>query len=102
MENAARFSEELPRLVQRVEKSADGFDRMADSVARAGTSATGVLDGTRGDVQHFTAEGLPEVRQLVAELRDLTSTLRRVSGDLERNPNMLLYGRPAAKRGPGE
>ncbi len=102
MENAARLTEDLPRLVQRIERSADGLDRMAESVARAGASATSVLDGTRADVQQFTAEGLPEVRQLVAELRDLTGTLSRVAADLERNPNLLLHGRPAAKRGPGE
>ena len=42
------------------------------------------------------------MRELVAELRDLTSTLHRVGGDLERNPSLLLYGRPPAKRGPGE
>jgi phospholipid/cholesterol/gamma-HCH transport system substrate-binding protein len=102
MENAARVTEELPRLVQRIERSADAFDRMAESVARAGASATATLDGARPDVQQFTREGLSEVRQLVAELRDLTSTLRRVGSDLERNPSALLYGKPPAKRGPGE
>jgi phospholipid/cholesterol/gamma-HCH transport system substrate-binding protein len=102
MENAARVTGELPQLVQRIERSADGFDRMAEAVTRAGTSATGMLDSTRADVQQFTGEGLPEVRQLVAELRDLTGTLRRIGGDLERNPSTLLYGRPPAKRGPGE
>ena len=102
MENTARLSEDLPRLVHRIEKSADAFDRMADALARAGNTATGTLEGSRADVAQFTGEGLPEARQLVAELRDLTATLRRVTGDLERNPSMLLYGRPPAKRGPGE
>jgi phospholipid/cholesterol/gamma-HCH transport system substrate-binding protein len=45
---------------------------------------------------------LPEVHALVAELRDLTGTLRRLGGELERNPSMVLYGKPATKRGPGE
>jgi phospholipid/cholesterol/gamma-HCH transport system substrate-binding protein len=102
MENAARVTAELPRLVQRIERSAEGFDRMAESLSRAGASATQALDGTRADVQTFTGEGLPEVRQLVGELRELAATLRRVSGELERNPSVLLYGRPPAKRGPGE
>ncbi|HEX8011515.1 MAG TPA: MlaD family protein [Casimicrobiaceae bacterium] len=102
MQNTARLTDELPRLVQRIERSADALDRMADAVARAGASATATLDSTRADVQEFTDEGLPEVLQLVAQLRDLTGTLRRVSGDLERNPSMLLYGRSPGKRGPGE
>lgn len=102
MENTARLSEELPQLAQRVQRSADAFDRMADEVARAGTSASGVFDGARTDVQQFTGETLPEVHQLVTELRDLTNSLRRFSGQMEQNPSALLYGKPAAKRGPGE
>jgi len=102
MKNTAQFTADLPRLLERIERSANQFDRMADSVARAGASGTQTFESTRADLQQFTSEGLPEVRELVAELRDLTSTLSRVSGDLDRNPSMLLYGRPPPKRGPGE
>jgi phospholipid/cholesterol/gamma-HCH transport system substrate-binding protein len=102
MEHAAQITAELPRLVQRIERSADGFDRMTDAVTRAGTGATLTMEDTRSDIEQFTREGLPEVRQLVGELRDLTGTLRRVGGELERNPGMVLYGRSPAKRGPGE
>lgn len=98
MENTARLSNELPQLAQRVQRSADAFDHMANELARAGASASRVLDGT----QQFTNETLPEVHQLVIELRGLTSSLQRVSGELEKNPSTLLYGKPAAKRGPGE
>ena len=41
-------------LPQRVERSADAFDRMATEVGGAGTSASGTLDSTRADVQQFT------------------------------------------------
>jgi len=101
-DNTARFSEQLPQLAQRVERSADAFDRMANQVAGAGASATGTLDSTRADLQRFTSQTLPEVRELVAELRDLTATLRRVSREVEANPGVLLAGKPPPKRGPGE
>lgn len=98
MENTARLSNELPQLAQRIQRSADAFDRMANELARAGASAGSALDST----QQFTSETLPEVHQLVIELRGLTSSLQRVSGELEQNPSALLYGKSAAKRGPGE
>jgi len=98
MENTARLSDELPQLAQRVQRSADAFDHMASDLARAAASASGTLDGT----QQFTNETLPEVHQLVMELRDLTNSLRRFSSEVEQNPSVLLYGKPAAKRGPGE
>ena len=100
--NTARVSAELPALLQRIQGSADSIDRMADAVASAGTSATRTLDGTRADLERFTSVGLPEVRQLVNELRDVASTLQSVGGEVERNPSVLLWGRPPARRGPGE
>jgi phospholipid/cholesterol/gamma-HCH transport system substrate-binding protein len=92
MQNTARASDELPQLVQRMQRSADDFDRMSNELSRAGTNASVA----------FTDKTLPEVQQLVTELRDLTGSLRRVSGEIEQNPGMLLYGKPVAKRGPGE
>lgn len=92
LKNAARLSEQLPQLAQRIQHSADVFDNMSNELARAGNSAS----------TKFTTETLPEARQLMIELRDLTASLRRVSDQLEQNPSALLYGKPAAKRGPGE
>ncbi|MGZ8982808.1 MAG: MlaD family protein [Methylotenera sp.] len=95
MENTARLTKELPLLVQR---SADAFDHMTSELAHAGASASTMLDNT----QQFTNETLPEARQMVNEFRDLTGSLRRFSSELEQDPSVLLYGKPAAKRGPGE
>lgn len=99
MENTARLtalaSAELPQLLQRIQRSADAFDRMANETARAGSSAASTIENVR-------AEALPEARQAITELRELTASLRRFSEALERNPGMLLQGRPAVPPGPGE
>ena len=102
MESAARVGADLPRLAQRVERTADAFDRMAGEIAGAGASARGTLEGSRADLAQFTGATLPELRELVAELRGLTATLRRAGDAVERNPSLLLFGRQPAKRGPGE
>ncbi len=116
MEGAARVTGELPRLVARAERTADALERMAEAVGAAGASgraaldsargtldsARGTLDATRDDLRHFTGSTLPEIHALVAELRALTATLRRVGDEVERNPGVLLRGRPAPRRGPGE
>lgn len=99
MENTARLtalaSTELPQLLQRIQRSADAFDRMANETARAGSSTANTIESVR-------AEALPEARQAITELRELTASLRRFSEALERNPGMLLQGRPAVPPGPGE
>jgi phospholipid/cholesterol/gamma-HCH transport system substrate-binding protein len=92
LKNAARLSEELPKLIQRVERSAEIFDHMSNELASAGNSAS----------SKFTGETLPEVHLLIMEMRETIASFQRVSDQLEQNPSMLLYGKPAAKRGPGE
>jgi phospholipid/cholesterol/gamma-HCH transport system substrate-binding protein len=102
MKNTAALTSELPRLVQRIERSADALDRMANAVAEAGAATTTTLEGSRADLQRFTGEGLPQARALIGEMRETTATLRRLAEELERHPDVLLRGRPATKRGPGE
>ena len=85
-----------------MQRSADAFDKMARELARAGTSASDTLEGTRTGVQQFAGETLPEAHHLVEELRALTASLQQVSGQLEQNPSTLLFGKPVSKRGPGE
>ncbi len=102
LDNIARFSADLPRLVERMQKSADGFDRMSGEIARAGAGVSVDVAGARTDLREATGEIVPEVRELVAELREATGSLRRFSEQLERNPSVLLYGKPAPRPGPGE
>lgn len=86
---------ELPKLLQRIHRSADAFDRMTANAARAGVSTAQTAESVR-------TEALPEARQTLTELRELTASLRRFSETLERNPGLLLQGRAPIPPGPGE
>jgi phospholipid/cholesterol/gamma-HCH transport system substrate-binding protein len=115
-EQAARFGAQLPQMVQRYDRAADALERMARDVSAASADtrttlaeASGALVATRqviGEMQpglaQFAGGTLGEMNTLVAEMRELTGTMRRVADELERNPALLLQGRRTAKRGPGE
>jgi phospholipid/cholesterol/gamma-HCH transport system substrate-binding protein len=75
--------------------------RITDELAQLG-QASANANGTLKNARQFTSETLPEIQQLVAQLRGLTGSLQRISNELEQNPSMLLYGKQPAKRGPGE
>jgi phospholipid/cholesterol/gamma-HCH transport system substrate-binding protein len=102
MHNTVRLSSEATELIARIRRSADAFDRMSGEGARAAAGAANAIEGARADLRRFTGETVPEARQLIAELQDLTASLRRFSDELERNPAMLVHGKPGAKPGPGE
>ncbi|HYQ80967.1 MAG TPA: hypothetical protein VEP68_05665, partial [Anaeromyxobacteraceae bacterium] len=108
-QNTAQASAELSRLVERIGRSAEAVERMADEMARAGASARAAFDGAKGAVDSAGAgarrlggESLPELERLLAEMRETAAALGRVGTELERNPNALLMGRPAVPPGPGE
>jgi phospholipid/cholesterol/gamma-HCH transport system substrate-binding protein len=102
MDNAARASGELPGLVARMQGSADGLERMAADVSRASSSVSGSVSDARGDIRQFTGEAQAQLGTAVADLGELAASLRRLSEQMERNPGALLYGKPAARPGPGE
>lgn len=98
MENTAQLSAQLPQLAERIGHGADAVDRMAGELAKAASSTRTTMDSTR----QFGSETAPEMQQILNELHELTTSLKRVSSEIEQNPAVLLHGRAAAKRGPGE
>ena len=116
LDASARVAGELPRLLARIERSADGFDRMSRELALAGRGASMTLTEARktlndagstmaearADLRQASLQSLSEVRQLASDLREVTDSLRRFSQELEQNPSMLLYGKAQSRPGPGE
>lgn len=92
--NGEKASESLPQLIQRLGKTADEFEKMAKDASQSSAAA-------RSTIAHVD-ETIPEFRSLMAQLNDLSASLKRVSVEIERNPAILVYGRPAGRPGPGE
>jgi phospholipid/cholesterol/gamma-HCH transport system substrate-binding protein len=102
MQNAARLTGEMAGLAERVQRSAAAFEQMSNDVKRDAANAAAAVQGARADLSQAARDTIPEARQAIAELRELSASLRRFSDQLERNPAILVHGKPAAKAGPGE
>ena len=109
VKNAHEASNALPSLMADVSQSTQSLAEMADQLRAAGETISQTaltLQQTArtsgGDVQRFTGTTLPDVSAMTQDLRDAAENLRRVSESLERDPSVLVYGRAAPKRGPGE
>lgn len=106
---AARAGEQLAPTLERIATSAGAVERMADSAGVASTRAAQTAQAatltaeaaTRG-VQQLGSETLPELARVMAELNDLSASLRRLSEQTAGNPNSLLLGSPRPRPGPGE
>ena len=98
----ASLNEQVPVLLDRINKSASALQRLTDELTRTSKTVEAVVNESKPEVEHFARQTLPETSLLVAELRQLTSTLNRLARDLEREPDALVFGRSAPPRGPGE
>jgi phospholipid/cholesterol/gamma-HCH transport system substrate-binding protein len=96
------LNEQIPALLGRINKSAAALQRMTDELAETSEAVGRVVRETKPRVDAFSRQTLPETSLLVGELRELTAILRRVAREIEREPNTLVFGRPAQPRGPGE
>jgi phospholipid/cholesterol/gamma-HCH transport system substrate-binding protein len=102
LKNAEAASAKLPAFVDNANRS---FAQLQSAVT-AINRTTGRLDtfiaGAQQDLGRFGNSALPQVGSLLTEMRELTGGLRRLTRDLERNPNSLLFGHPKKPPGPGE
>jgi phospholipid/cholesterol/gamma-HCH transport system substrate-binding protein len=101
-ENASRASAQVGPVIDRIGRGADAVEKMGNDVARTSAGAGKTFDSVGADVQRFTAETLPELERLLGELSVLTTSLRRLSEQTERDPRGFLFGRMPVPEGPGE
>ncbi len=102
LENSSRASAKLGPVLDRIGSGADAVEKMGAEVAKTSASAGRTVNSIGVDVQRFTSETLPELERLLGELSALSTALRHLSEQTERNPAGLLFGRRPAPEGPGE
>jgi phospholipid/cholesterol/gamma-HCH transport system substrate-binding protein len=77
--NAARASEQLGPVIERIASSAAAVEKMADEAARASAGAGRAVDAVGSGARRLSGETLPELDRLLAELIVLAGSLRRLS-----------------------
>ena len=115
-DNAARATEKLGPLISNIQpvinqleitiaqinKSGVAIEKAANETAIASNSAGKTVTTVGNNIERYTAETLPEVQRLLAELNALSASLKRLSEQTERDPASLLRGRSPTPNGPGE
>lgn len=102
VDDASRATAQIGPLVERIGRSAESIENMGHEVARTSASAGKTVDSVGSDVQRFTAETLPELENLLGELSLLTTSLRSLIEQTERDPRGFLFGNTPVPAGPGE
>ncbi len=102
IENASLASAKMGPAIDRISRGADAVEKMGNEVAKTSASAGKTVNSIGADVKRFSAETMPELERLLGELSTLSTSLRRLTEQTERNPASLLFGRKPVPEGPGE
>ncbi len=100
--NTRKASSDLPDLLDRFRDGAGEMKRMAVEVRTTGVVFRDIVEARDQDLQKFVAATLPETGAILDELRHAAANLRRFSEQIDRDPAVLLRGRPPRPGGPGE
>jgi phospholipid/cholesterol/gamma-HCH transport system substrate-binding protein len=100
-------SRAFARIASAIEKTSNAFTKTMEKVNNTVVAAEGTtkaigktaedisiaVNESHQDMNFFTRQALPEVTNSLRELRRLLNSLRSFSQELERKPNMLLFGK---------
>jgi phospholipid/cholesterol/gamma-HCH transport system substrate-binding protein len=100
--NVAHSSEQLTPVIKQIGQGAQAVTKMGNEVAQTSITTGKLVESVGADAQRFTSETLPEFERLLGELSVLSTSMRRLSEQIERNPDGLLFGRTPVPDGPGE
>ncbi len=94
--------DELNKTIAQIKRSALAIEKAGNEAAIASKSAGKTVTSVGANIEHYSTETLPEVQRLLAELNELSSSLKRLIEQTERDPASLLRGRSSVPDGPGE
>lgn len=69
----------------------DRLRTIADNLANATSTLTGLVEDNRRDLRSFTRDTLPELERLLRDGRAAANEVRDLSRSLRENPSQLLY-----------
>jgi phospholipid/cholesterol/gamma-HCH transport system substrate-binding protein len=69
------------------------FEETTRVIAKTAKNVSFAVKESRQDMDYFTRQALPEMTNSLRELQLLLNTLRHFAKELERKPNMLLFGK---------
>ncbi|GGF03363.1 ABC transporter substrate-binding protein [Aliidongia dinghuensis] len=70
----------------------DSANDAVKKLEQLSNSLNAVVTDTRPQVRDFANVGLPQLTQLLSEIRTLVASLTKVSNELERDPQRFLFG----------
>ena len=93
---------ELNITIAQINRSALAIEKAGNEAAIASAGAGKTVTSVGANIERYSTETLPEVQRLLTELNELSTSLKHLIEQTERDPASLLRGRSTLPDGPGE
>ncbi len=102
LKHADELLVDLNKLTGQLERSLKTFDQVATSAGRVAASAEKI--GKAGELVSgdLRSSALPKLERLLENISNTSHNLDKFLTNIERRPQSLIFGKPAAQPGPGE
>ena len=102
MDKISPVIDQLNVTIAQINRSATAIENAGNATASATTSAGKTVTSVGANIDRFTVQTLPEVQRLLGELNALSTSLKSLIDQTERDPASLLRGKSPVAHGPGE
>ncbi len=99
--DTADATRRLPAVVDHAGDTLAAFQGTTASIQATVANLDGLIAELRADLKRVSDGTVAQSGPLMAEMRQATLALKRLAGNLDRQPNLLIYGRTRLP-GPGE
>jgi phospholipid/cholesterol/gamma-HCH transport system substrate-binding protein len=102
LKNTAKASEYFPMMVSNAKVALDDLARTAKEVKKTTTRAREVIASTGNLVDSVSQQIVPEVQRFAGTLDQIGNNVAVLTGEMKRNPSVIIRGRKPTAPGPGE
>lgn len=102
LQRTSLASEKLPKVMDDLEAALNGVKQASATFDTASRSLRKTMDVSRDTLTNVSDQLLPSAQLMLNRINQVSANLQQFSGELSRNPTILIRGKQPTPPGPGE
>jgi phospholipid/cholesterol/gamma-HCH transport system substrate-binding protein len=102
IDNLQKVTQTLTANSEKLDAMIVNAERASSNAERASRQVKPLLDSSQETVEALQGEILPEAYDTLVKLHDLSTSLQKITAEIDRDPSVLVRGKSPPPPGPGE
>ena len=102
MTNVSKASDQFPQAMTQLNKTLVSVNQLSDQMKKTSMKISNTMQSGQVAINNFSNQIIPSAQQALIHFSRTTQSIGQLTTDLQRNPSMLIRGKPPEQPGPGE